>query len=112
MAEINKKVLRKLYPRGGDRKRITTTLPVGIDARLRDMVMVSRGGEASFLLTFSLDAMMTILAWNMDTKEWGGDTALRLRLRALGVALAHLSGRGDDMAMALRVMAQEAEKSA
>ena len=108
MAEIDKKVLKGLYPRGGDREKITTTLPAEIDARLRDMVTVGRSGEASFLLTFSLDAMMTVLAWPTDALDWEGDV---LHLRAMGAALAHLSGRGNDMALALRVMAQEAEKS-
>lgn len=108
MAEIDKQVLRKLYPRGGNREKITMTLPAEIDARLRDMVAVGRGGEAGFLFALSLDMVMSVLEADDETWAYGHGLS---HLRQFGTALAELGGRGDDVAASLRVMALEAENS-
>jgi len=105
MAEINKRVLRDVYPRGGERVRLTTTLPAEIDARLRETVTVGRGGEAGPLLALSLHVVLSVQEASFD-----GSSPSAKHLRELGVILGQLCGRGDDVAAALRVMAQAAER--
>lgn len=107
--EIDKKVLRELYPRGGNKKRIriTTTLPAEIDKRLRKVVVVGKGGEAAPLLAIALDVITTLLAAREDW-NWLKSAG---HLAWLGEGLAGLTGNGPGVAAALRIMANAAEET-